>query len=324
MFKANIQYLSMYISAFRNRLSAAIFIAAMYFILWSIAVIIFPSLLASVIVKTGDTPLIFWDFMGLITLMLGIGLLIASSNPMRHWPVILIVSLFHIFMIAGFFYGYFTGFFNLHFIRFVVFNHLIWLIPNGWVLWSTYKRNFATDEMLIDAFNSSQFPLEMFDTTTGENVGELAAQKPVLLVFLRHFGCPFCKDSLIELAAHRASLEEQGISIIAVHMTDPHTANSYLAEYGLADLLQVSDPEEIFYKSFRLRRGSFAQLFGIKVWGRLISLAVKKKLFNTKPEGDVSQMPGIFLLNNGKVVKQFVHRTIADVPDYSQFVHYND
>ena len=284
----------------------------------------FPSILNSVVIEQGFTPVVFWDFMSLVTFILGIGLFIAAGNPHRHWPIILMVSLFHLAMIGGFVFGYTIGFFNNLFIRFIILNHLIWLIPNAIVLYKVYRRSFETDEMLMDTFSSEQYPLSLFDTTDGRNLGEMHEEKPLMLVFLRHFGCPFCKESLLQLAEHRRQLEAEGIGIVLVYMVDDKTAEAYLTEYGLNDVAQVSDPEEIFYKSFRLKRGSFLQLFGLKVWVRWVELAFKKKLFNTKPAGDVAQMPGIFLLQEGKVVKEFVHKSVADSPDYTFFLNYRE
>ena len=132
----------------------------------------FPSILNSVVIEQGFTPVVFWDFMSLVTFILGIGLFIAAGNPHRHWPIILMVSLFHLAMIGGFVFGYTIGFFNNLFIRFIILNHLIWLIPNAIVLYKVYRRSFETDEMLMDTFSSEQYPLSLFDTTDGRNVGE--------------------------------------------------------------------------------------------------------------------------------------------------------
>jgi len=312
------------IAIFKSKLNASLFISAIYFVIWSLVVIIFPSILNSVVIDQGFTPVVFWDFMSLVTFILGIGLFIAAGNPHRHWPIILLVSLFHLAMIGGFVFGYTIGFFNNLFIRFIILNHLIWLVPNAIVLYKVYRRSFETDEMLMDTFSSEQYPLSLFDTTDGRNLGEMHEEKPLMLVFLRHFGCPFCKESLLQLAEHRNQLEAEGIGIVLIYMVDDNTAQAYLSEYGLNDVAQVSDPEEIFYKSFRLKRGSFLQLFGLKVWVRWVELAFRKKLFNTKPAGDVAQMPGIFLLQDGKVVKEFVHKSVADSPDYSFFLNYRE
>lgn len=312
------------IAIFKSKLNASLFISAVYFVIWSLVVIMFPSILNSVVIDQGFTPVVFWDFMSMVTFILGIGLFIAAGNPHRHWPIILLVSLFHLAMIGGFVFGYTIGFFNNLFIRFIILNHLIWLVPNAIVLYKVYRRSFETDEMLMDTFSSEQYPLSLFDTTDGRNLGEMHEEKPLMLVFLRHFGCPFCKESLLQLAEHRNQLEAEGIGIVLIYMVDDNTAQAYLSEYGLNDVAQVSDPEEIFYKSFRLKRGSFLQLFGLKVWVRWVELAFRKKLFNTKPAGDVAQMPGIFLLQDGKVVKEFVHKSVADSPDYSFFLNYRE
>ncbi len=313
----------MHFSVLKNKLSAALFISAIYFIVWSLIVLLFPSVLSSVVITGVNTPLIFWDLMGLITLILGVGLIIAAFNPFRHWPIILLVTLFHFAMICGFIYGYSLGFFNSNFIKFVFFNHTIWLIPNISALYLTYKRSFITDELLIDSFSQEQYPLDLFETVQGENIAELSNKSPIMLVFLRHFGCPFCKHSLLKLNKYKQQLQEKGIKIAVVYMVDEETAKPYLAQYDLEDISQVSDPEEIFYKSFKLKRGSFTQLFGLKVWLRWIELGVSNKLFNTKPQGNVSQMPGIFLLKDGKIVKQYNYNSIADKPDYGMFLNYN-
>lgn len=313
----------MHFGILKSKLSAALFISGLYFILWSLVVLVFPSFLSRLVITGLNTPLIFWDLMGIITLILGVGLILASFNPFRHWPIILLVSLFHLAMICGFIYGYTHGIFNGNFIKFVFFNHVIWLVPNVIALYLTYKRNFITDEILIDSFSQDQYPLELFETVNGENIAELSNKNPIMLIFLRHFGCPFCKDSMLRLNKYKFQLSEKGIKIVVVYMVDEATAQPYLQQYELDDVLQVSDPEEIFYKSFKLKRGSFTQLFGLKVWLRWIELGVSKKLFNTKPEGNVSQMPGIFLLKDGKIVEQFNYNSIADIPDYDMFLHYN-
>lgn len=310
----------MELAILKHRINASIAISAMYFMVWGIVVLLFPDLLSSVVIGEGSTPLVFWDFMSIITFVLGISLLIAAFNPYKHWLIILMTSLFHVAMIAGFIVGSRVGFFSDLYLPFLFFNHLIWLVPNGIVLYTVYKRSFDADDMLLDAFNSNDYPLELFDTTDGRNIGEMAKEDQLLIVFLRHFGCPFCKESLLQLAEYRKELEAKGIRIVLVYMVNDKIASEYLSDYGLNDMAQVSDPEEIFYKSFQLKRGSFTQLFGLKVWTRWVELGLKKKLFNTKPEGDVAQMPGIFLLNEGRVVKQFVHRSVADTPDYAMFL----
>jgi len=309
------------IPALRNRINASIFISAIYFIAWSVVVMIKPTLLSAVVIGNANTPLVFWDFLGLITGVMGISLFIAAFDPYKHWLIIFMATLFHVSIMCGFFAGVQKGWFTDVYLPFLFFNHLIWLIPNGIVLFGVYRRSLETDALLMSTFNSEDYPLEIFETTKGIGMDKLAHNRSVLLVFLRHFGCPFCKESLMNLAALRAQLEAEDTCIVLVYMVDEQTAQQYLVPYHLEDLHQVSDPEEIFYKSFQLRRGTFRQLFGWKVWMRWVQLGVRKQLFNTSPAGDVSQMPGVFLLRDGKIIRQYVHSSVADSTDFTMFLN---
>ncbi|MFN3939218.1 MAG: SelL-related redox protein [Chitinophagales bacterium] len=307
----------------RNKLNAVLFIAALYFILWSVLVLVSPTLAKSIIVETNVTSIVFWDMVSIITIVLGVGLLIASFDPYRNWLILLINFLFHLGVVIGFVVGYSRGLFNDNFLPFLFFNHFIWIVPLFIGLYSTYRRLYFADNVLIDTFSSEYYPLEIFETIKGENLAELSEQSPVLLVFLRHFGCPFCQESLQQLSEKRAEIESKGIRILLVYMADQEIAQQFLQTYNLEDIDQLSDPESIAYKRFKLHRGSFNQLLGIKVLYRWTWLAIKKKIYYKGVVGDIYQMPGIFLLHQGQIVKQFVHRSSADIPDYREFISYS-
>jgi hypothetical protein len=146
----------------------------------------------------------------------------------------------------------------------------------------------------------------------------LAASKdgPVLLLFLRHFGCTFCREALADLRKARRSLADQGVRVAVVHMSSREAGHEYQEKYHLADAVFISDPHKKLYRAFNLRRGKPAQLFGPKVWLR----GAKAGLFDGHGigwlEGDGLQMPGTFVLNDGQVVWEYRHESAADRPDY--------
>lgn len=163
--------------------------------------------------------------------------------------------------------------------------------------------------------------LSMIVTNRGNNLADLSDQSPVLLVFLRHFGCVFCKDSMNEISKKKAFIEAQGIKIIMVHMADDELAETYFKQFGIGELEHVSDPECKYYSIFGLVKGSFGQLFGLKTWMRGFEIAVTKQMLpSSKRIGDGLQMPGIFLIKNGKIIQSFIHVSVADRPNYETFV----
>ena len=110
---------------------------------------------------------------------------------------------------------------------------------------------------------AEKYTLDMM-TNVGLTVKEIAQEKPVLLVFLRHFGCIFCREALRDISAKRKEFESKGIEIVLVHMADNEIAEAYFNEYKLKGIKHVSDPECVQYAAFGLVKGSFSQLFGFK------------------------------------------------------------
>jgi hypothetical protein len=143
--------------------------------------------------------------------------------------------------------------------------------------------------------------LEEMMTNEGASVHELSFQSPVMLVFLRHFGCVFCKEALHDIAQRRASIEQGGIKIVFVHMSDPETAVEYFQNFSLEGATFVCDPRQQYYRAFGLQRGSFTQLYGLQTWIR--GFQVKKELGveleMAKRLGDSTHMPGVFVVHNG-------------------------
>lgn len=170
---------------------------------------------------------------------------------------------------------------------------------------------------MMSEFSSHIDTQKRMITDQGESVFELSARKPVLLVFLRHFGCIFCREALQDLSKLQSEIIEKGGYLVFVHMSDKKTAEQYFKKYKLSDPFWVSDPDCDFYQDFGLMKGSLSQLFGFKTWVRGFDAAViKGNGLSWKQLGDGFQMPGIFLINNGEVLYEFIHDSVADRPDY--------
>jgi len=155
----------------------------------------------------------------------------------------------------------------------------------------------------------------------GSNLYDQTFEQNILLVFLRHFGCVFCKEALRDLASIKTSIEKKGVKIIFVHMATNEIADKYFKEFGFVNALQISDPDKEYYRIFGLRKGSFTQLYGLQTWVRGFASENKNnKLEVSKSLGDATQMPGIFYLAQGKILDSYIHKLAADKPDYYKMV----
>jgi hypothetical protein len=145
---------------------------------------------------------------------------------------------------------------------------------------------------------------EGFRSHDGRTFGELSAAAPVLMVFLRHLRCVYCRRMLHDLSNARPALEERGLMIALVHMADEDVAEPVFAYYGLDDLPRFSDPDRTMYRAMGLTSLSLRRLLDPETLGR------GWRLGRTQPApeattglgGNVMQMPGIFLIDQGRIV----------------------
>lgn len=159
-------------------------------------------------------------------------------------------------------------------------------------------------------------------TNSNSNLKEISDEKPVLLVFLRHFGCVFCKEAMSDLAKLKKEIVEKNFRLAFVHMSKQELAQKYLDEHDLGDCVHISDPECKFYTTFRLTKGSFSQLYGLQTWIRGFSKENKiHKLEKAKQLGDATQMPGIFIIYKGNITEHYIHKFAADRPDYQALLN---
>jgi peroxiredoxin len=164
--------------------------------------------------------------------------------------------------------------------------------------------------------------LQQYRTETGRTLLELVDESPVLLIFLRHFGCSFCRQTLDDVSRIRAQIEGKGVRPVFVHLGSPERAKPYFDYYHLSDIERVSDPEASLYARpvFALpRKNVFSHFFVPKVWAGWLKGAMRKHGIGMIQE-DGDQMPGIFYLRNRAIVRAFRYKTIADEPDYLELI----
>lgn len=152
-------------------------------------------------------------------------------------------------------------------------------------------------------------------TSTGSSLASLSQTRPLLLVLLRHAGCTFCRKAMADIARLRPRIEKEGTQIVLGHMGSSEDFRAFAVRYGLQDLPAVADPERKLYLGLGLRRGSWMQLMGPRVWWHG-ALSVLGGHGLGPFRGDVTQMPGTFLIHRGKVLVRLEHRDSADKPDY--------
>jgi peroxiredoxin len=164
--------------------------------------------------------------------------------------------------------------------------------------------------------------LQQYITESGRPLLELADGSPLLLIFLRHFGCSFCRQTLDDVSKLRAEIEAKGIRPVFVHLGTPERAKPYFDYYHLSDVERVSDPQASLYAQppFSLARKSAFSHFLVPAVLKAWLLGGVRKYGIGMIKDDADQMPGIFYLRQRAIVRAFRYKTIADEPDYLKLI----
>lgn len=286
--------------------------AAAYNILWSLWAATWPQAMFQWL----DMPLPnypqHWQGIAMLVGVFGVGYGIAAFNPVRHWPLVLVGMISKVLSPLGMAGAWLKGELPGAFALTCLPNDVLWWLPFGLILrhaWRQYRDEGT------HGLPEEQALLRVMTTTTGESVASLSLAQPVLLVLLRHEGCTFCRNAMSDISRLRPRIEAAGTRIVLGHMGDPQEFLAFATRYGLASVPAVADPGRLLYRGLGLKRGRLGQLIGPRVLGRWL-LATLRGHGAGAFKGDTTQMPGAFLVHQGRVVRRYEFRDAGDKPDY--------
>ena len=262
-------------------------------------------------------PLALWRGLGLFIGLFGVAYGIAATDPVRYWPIVFVGLLAKLFVPLGFATEAATGTFPWSLGGLFLVSDVIWLVPFTLILREVSRRRAAVRPWDEDELLTALAGVSGRDQ---HSLLELSFQGPLLFVFLRHFGCTFCRETLADLAQRQPELSAEGVSPVLVHMSDESRGQVVFSHYGLEQVHRIADPSKALYRAFGLGQGSATQLFGLRVMGRaLFGGAVARHGFGGL-EGDGFQMPGAFLVRDGRIVRSWRASHAGEKPAWATLV----
>ncbi|MCP4192364.1 MAG: redoxin domain-containing protein [Planctomycetaceae bacterium] len=297
---------------------ATLVLAGIYNLAWGAFVVLFPLFIFE---ATGlDAPLYpqIWQCVGMIVGVYGIGYLIASTDPARHWPIVLVGLIGKVLGPIGFLGAALSGTLPWDWAAVILTNDLIWWLPFAAILFWAFRAESdvsSTPEGLRQKLSFEE-AIHNVRSQRGATLSQLSNQRPTLVVFLRHAGCTFCREAVEDLSRQREQIESLGVQLAIIHMSDPMQATRMTSRADLDDVHRFSDPYCALYEAFGLERGSLKQLLGLRVWLRGFSAGFVGGHGVGTLEGDGFRMPGAFLMSGGKIVAAYKAQTAADRPNY--------
>lgn len=252
-----------------------------------------------------------WRGVGLIMGVLGLYLLLAAKNPIKHWMILLTGFAKFTLGIVFFAIALFDNEILPRAAWIMFLDDLVWWVPFAIMLWACMRAHTGVPPTRSRPYSVEEASSAYF-LSDGRTLAQASENKLLALVFLRHFGCTFTRQLLrgLETIHHEAKLH--GAELVIVHMLQTGGETRYMGDSN--GIIRIADPRCELYRAFGLGKGGFLELFGPHVWWRG-AISIFKGCGVGHLAGDGLQMPGAFLFREGKIISSQRARSASDLPD---------
>lgn len=140
------------------------------------------------------------------------------------------------------------------------------------------------------------------------------AFRPVVFVFLRHFGCIFCREQVALLRRDYQKFVAADGDVVCIAQGEYKTGKAFQIFMDLPFPILVTGGDTSVFQSYGLGRGTLIQLFGFRMLVRGVLAALNGRM-QGRIVGDGFQMPGAFLVDKQGII-QYAHRS-RDAADHA-------
>lgn len=158
--------------------------------------------------------------------------------------------------------------------------------------------------------NISEITLKDSDGASVQ-ISDLWRDQPVAFVFMRHYGCIFCREQAIRLNQARGELAKAGGKVVVVGMGTPEHAAHFKSESGI-ELPLLVDNDRTLYNKLGMKRGNWIEVVGP---GNMLKgfSAWRKGARQKAPKQDPKQLGGAAVIDtSGSVTWSHVSMNSGD------------
>jgi len=132
-------------------------------------------------------------------------------------------------------------------------------------------------------------------------------KQPIVLTFLRHFGCAFCREYMSKLRSAYSTFVERGVEVVAIAQGTPAQAAHFSYVFRIPFPMLV-DPARQSYAAYAVGEGTLLQTLNPAVATHMVSTALHGYLpsigghFQAVAGRDglsVKQLGGTFVIGQG-------------------------
>jgi peroxiredoxin len=118
-------------------------------------------------------------------------------------------------------------------------------------------------------------------------LGDLWSERPAVLVFVRHFGCVFCRQMAVDIYRHRHQFDEADVELAVIGHGSPAHAADFRKQQNV-DLPLLVDPDRKVYELAGAKVATLNELIG----PRQIMRGLKATIMSRLKQGSVAVHQG--------------------------------
>jgi peroxiredoxin len=171
--------------------------------------------------------------------------------------------------------------------------------------------------------DSHTLPPGLADVTVKEEdgtevrLGGVVDERPLVLAFVRHFGCVFCREHVKKLQAEASRIAGAGADLVVVGSGAPTFVRGFREETGF-DGRVLSDPTGKAFEAAGMHRGVLSTLNPLTAVKGILAMLRGTKYGGV--QGDNYQQGGVLVIASGRVVYEYRSRYAGDEPPIAETI----
>lgn len=152
-------------------------------------------------------------------------------------------------------------------------------------------------------------------------LGDLWSERPAVLVFLRHFGCVFCRQLAVDIHRHRHEFDEADVQLVVIGFGTPEQGRGFLKTQNV-DLKLLLDPDRKVYELAGAKVATLNEVIGpLQVWRGLKATIMSRMrqgsiaVHQGRIVGHAAQLGGVLVIApDGSVRYAYLSEESGDNP----------
>jgi len=151
------------------------------------------------------------------------------------------------------------------------------------------------------------------------NLYEDAGNHPVILIFLRYYGCPVCQMEMANMKREIALVSQKGARLFVVLQSDPEVIASLIKKDNFPFTI-ICDPQGKVFHRYGVEAGGIIKY--LNPAGLLAAIkAVGRGFRHGKFEGRETQLPAAFAITaDRRITYAHYGKNIGDVPPLPEMI----